>query len=302
MKKMPLLFLAVLLSFVFEGCSQKRPGHHPKNPKYKIIKPKVKYKPSRKSLAKMVKQLQGSPYVWAEEGPNQFDCSGFTYYMYGSMGIELPRVAREQAKVGKYIQPQELQYGDLIFFATNKHNRRKITHVGMYLGNGWFTHASTVKHEVIYSNLFTSPYYKKRLRICRRYLPDSKHTTSKIVKTTRPTWKKTSTQKVVTADRTKTTKQKKAIVINANMHEIKTQNNTSGYYVQVGSFSGRPKGSLLNQISRQGYDYKLIHFPHNGLNISKLLIGPYTTHRQAETILADVRNHIEKNAFIAEIR
>jgi cell wall-associated NlpC family hydrolase len=46
----------------------------------------------------MVKELQGSPYVWAEEGPNQFDCSGYIYYMYGSMRIEIPRIAREQAK------------------------------------------------------------------------------------------------------------------------------------------------------------------------------------------------------------
>ena len=48
----------------------------------------------------MLKELQGRPYVWAEEGPNNFDCSGFIYYMYGSMGIEIPRVAREQAKTG----------------------------------------------------------------------------------------------------------------------------------------------------------------------------------------------------------
>ena len=159
------------LLFHLTGCG--KPNPHPKHPNYKITKPKVTKTPSKKNLSKMVKKLQGSPYVWAEEGPNNFDCSGFTYYMYGSMGINIPRVAREQAKVGKKISMKELQYGDLIFFATSTSNKHKITHVGMYLGDGWFTHASTIKNEVVYSNLFTSPYYKKRLRVCRRYLPTS---------------------------------------------------------------------------------------------------------------------------------
>jgi len=182
--KNQILVLFTLL-FLLSACSQKKPDAHPKHPNYNIIKPKVKYKPNKKSLGMMVQKLQGSPYVWAEEGPNNFDCSGFTYYLYGSMGIDIPRVAREQAKVGKRISVKDLQYGDLIFFATSK-NRRKITHVGMYLGEGWFTHASTVKNEVIYSNLLNSTYYKKRLRICRRYLPEKSY---KYAKTSHTPWK-----------------------------------------------------------------------------------------------------------------
>ena len=171
MRKITYLSLTFPLLLVLSAC---KPDPHPKNPNYAIKKPLVKYEPNKKSLDKMVKELQGRPYVWAEEGPNQFDCSGFTYYLYGSMGIEIPRVAREQAKKGDEIKMHELVYGDLIFFDTDKNPKGKITHVGMYLGNGWFTYASTTEYEIVYSNLNSSPYYKKRLRICRRYLPEPK--------------------------------------------------------------------------------------------------------------------------------
>ncbi len=170
----------VLVSMI-SGC---KPSPHPKNPDYKIIKPKVKYKATKKNLSKMVKKLQGRPYVWAEEGPNYFDCSGFTYYMYGSMGITIPRVARHQAKQGQKVEMTDLLYGDLIFFDTDKRPKGKITHVGMYVGNGWFTHASTSNYEIEYSNLYASKYYQKRLKACRRYLPQKK-----VIQKSMKTWK-----------------------------------------------------------------------------------------------------------------
>ena len=309
MKKQSIILISFILLLLLPSCSQRKPAHHPKNPNYKITKPKVKYKPSKKNLGKMVKKLQGSPYVWAEEGPNNFDCSGFTYYLYGSMGINIPRVARHQAKVGKRITANELQYGDLIFFATNKRNSRKITHVGMYLGEGWFTHASTVKHEVIYSNLFTSPYYKKRLRVCRRYLPE---TPTRVASKTQIPWK---TKEVVSPTKqTRGTVAKleerkpqestlnKAIVIKAPIKDIVQSSSSGNFYVQVGSFIGHPKSDLVYQITRHGFKHKIIHFPKDGKQISKLLIGPYLTRSEASTVLTQVRAKIQREAFIAEIR
>lgn len=289
MKKLVYILLPILTLFLLTAC---KPYHHPKNPNYGIKKPKVVYAPSKKSLGKMVKKLNGSPYVWAEEGPHNFDCSGYTYYMYGSMGIELPRVAREQAKVGKYIKPAQLQYGDLIFFDTTKRRNGKITHVGMYLGDGWFTHASTKKHEVIYSNLSTSKYYKKRLRICRRYLPDQKtktHTASAAPWKTKPLTIPAAASQTVTVDK-------------PSIHRPLIESSASGrYYVQVGSFTGIPKSTLLSQITNHGYKYKMIRFPRNGTQISKLLIGPYKDKASALKVLPQVRAGIEKAAFIAEI-
>ena len=279
--------LAAMGTLFIHGC---KPPHHPSNPNYAIKKPPVKYEPSTKSLDKMVKKLQGKPYVWAEEGPNNFDCSGFTYYMYGSMGIEIPRVAREQAKNGKEIKMHELIYGDLIFFDTEVKRRGRITHVGMYLGNGWFTHASTTKYEIVYSNLNTSAYYKKRLRVCRRYLPEDK-------------------TKIVKADAQKPWKTKESIQIKAapvatakTTPKVIKKHELGNFYVQVGSFTGKPKEALLHKITRAGYHYKIIAFPINGKQISKLLIGPYKQRADALTLLATIKNKIQKDAFIAEIR
>ncbi len=301
MKKYIYVLLLLLTILLITAC---KPPHHPKNPNYGIIKPKVTHTPSKKSLDKMVKKLQGSPYVWAEEGPNNFDCSGFTYYMYGSMGIELPRVAREQAKVGKRIAAKDLRYGDLIFFATSGRSSKKITHVGMYLGDGWFTHASTVKHEVVYSNLFTSPYYKKRLRVCRRYLPET--TAPKLASASIPWQTKEVSPKPVTLPRVIQSKQvnplKKAIVIKTEIQEIEQSSSEGNFYVQVGSFIGKPKSDLLYTIRRHGLQYKIIKFPKGGKLISKLLIGPYVKRIDAAEELDKVRKNIQKNAFIAEIR
>ena len=271
-----------------------KPPRHPNKPNYAIKKPAVKYKPNKKNLDKMVKDLQGSPYAWAEEGPNNFDCSGFTYYMYGSMGIKIPRVAREQAKKGQRIKANELIYGDLIFFDTEKRRRGKITHVGMYLGNGWFTHASTSKHEIIYSNLNTSTYYKQRLRICRRYLP----TTELLVQNELTPWKKKEAIALKTPVIAKTITKKpippKAVPL--------VQKGIGHYYIQVGSFAGKPNDALLYKITRLGYQYKLIQFPVGNKQITKLLIGPYTQKNLASHTLPHVKQQIQKSAFIAEIR
>lgn len=275
------LCFALLLSILLTAC---KPDPHPNNPDYAVKKPTVKYQPSKESLDKMVKELQGRPYVWAEEGPDRFDCSGFTYYMYGSMGIEIPRVAREQAKNGNAIKMDELTYGDLIFFDTEKTPKGKITHVGMYLGNGWFTHASTTEYEIVYSNLNTSPYYKKRLRICRRYLPEPKETVA--MNQTKP-WK---AKKVIKEDTPRMMPQAKEATARGN------------YYVQVGSFEGEPKETLLHKITKAGYRYKIIQFPHKEKQISKLLIGPYDQRSGAVALLENVRTHIQKDAFIAQIR
>jgi hypothetical protein len=304
MKKITYFLLFILL---LSGCT---PNPHPKNPDYVIKKPTVKYQPSKKNLTKMVKQLQGSPYVWAEEGPNNFDCSGFTYYMYGSMGINIPRVARHQAKTGKRVASKNLKYGDLLFFATSKRSNRKITHVGMYLGDGWFTHASTVKHEVIYTNLFNSTYYKNKLRICRRYLPEN---TIRTAKASTPIWGRTQSEEVkptptiVTAAKKadipkEVSNDKKAIVIQAPIEEIEQTRTEGSYYVQVGSFVGHPKKTLLNKIKRYGFNHHIIKFPKNGKQISKLLIGAYKTRNEAKVSLRKIKRSIQKNAFIAEIR
>ena len=302
-RKKEFLFAALIIALL-NGCgednAQVKPAGtpYPAHPNYAIIKPKVRFTPSRENLAKMIRQLQGAPYVWAEEGPDKFDCSGFTYYLYGSMGIELPRVARKQARVGKKVRFEELQYGDLLFFATGKHNRRKITHVGVYLGNGWFTHASTVKHKVTYTNLYEKPYYLERLRICRRYLPDADNATTRLSSAI-PTPKRDpfKAAKEIGASLEKSAGHKAVILPDT----LAKQSRKVRHYVQVGSFRGKPKMHLLYRLKEQGYHYKIIRFNDGNGEVNKLLVGPYLSKDDARRVLEKMRITVEPNAFLADI-
>ena len=82
----------------------------------------------------------GCPYVWGAEGPNTFDCSGFTSYVFrNAAGVNLPRTSSAQSGYGKTVSKSNLQPGDLIFSSTNGTGR--VTHVAIYVGNGQMIHA-----------------------------------------------------------------------------------------------------------------------------------------------------------------
>jgi len=164
---MRVVLYVITALFIFTGCGTPKPYRYPN---YDIIKPKKTCKPNRKNIQKLLDSHLGKPYVWAEEGPDAFDCSGLTYSIYGTMGVEIPRVAREQAKMGRKIAYKDLHYGDLIFFGSTNKRSRRINHVGMYLGNGWFAHASSKQRKVTISNFADEPVYLKRMKVCRRYL------------------------------------------------------------------------------------------------------------------------------------
>jgi cell wall-associated NlpC family hydrolase len=97
---------------------------------YTIHKPRVVYQqPSRQALRTSLGEILGKKYVWAEEGPEAFDCSGLTYYAFGRMNLEIPRVSSDQAKGGVAVPRDALQYGDLVFFDTGKNFTGTVTHV-----------------------------------------------------------------------------------------------------------------------------------------------------------------------------
>lgn len=155
--------------FFFTGCGEPKPYSYPN---YDIIKPERTCKPNRRNIQELLSSYLGKPYVWAEEGPHAFDCSGLTYNIYGSMGIDIPRVAREQAKMGKDVHFKDLHYGDLIFFGSTNKRSKRINHVGMYLGDGWFAHASSKQRKVTISHFKKEPVYRKRMKVCKRYLSE----------------------------------------------------------------------------------------------------------------------------------
>lgn len=91
---------------------------------------------SRDQLISFALSLQGRPYRRGGSGPNYFDCSGFTTYCYRQVGISLPHGSGAQFGCGAPVDDGELQPGDLVFFG-----RGRITHVGIYVGDGNFIHA-----------------------------------------------------------------------------------------------------------------------------------------------------------------
>lgn len=100
----------------------------------------------------------GKPYVWATANPNiGFDCSGLTYYVYKQVGINLSRTSYTQINYGTRVSASELRKGDLVFF---NNGGGRISHVGIYIGNNKFVHASTPGTGVIVSKLFGSYFGK----------------------------------------------------------------------------------------------------------------------------------------------
>lgn len=93
------------------------------------------------SVVGYAKKFIGTPYSWGGNTPSGFDCSGFTQYVYkNAMGIDIPRISRDQASAGRAVSMNNLQEGDLLYFDTM--GRGSVSHVGIYVGNGQFVHAS----------------------------------------------------------------------------------------------------------------------------------------------------------------
>jgi len=131
------------------------------------------------------KELLGKKYVWGATGPKTYDCSGFTQKIYDDLGIKLPRVSRDQAKQGKLLKFKELKKGDLVFFHTNRRRPKRVTHVGIYLGEGNFIHASSGAKKIVICNFKKDKFYKKSFLWGRRVIEPKQHiaTTQEAVKT-----------------------------------------------------------------------------------------------------------------------
>ena len=112
------------------------------------------------SIVALAKQFIGCPYVYGASGPNAFDCSGFTSYVYRQVGISIPHGATSQYRGGTPVSREDVQPGDLVFIADPAYCAGyPISHVGIYIGNGQFIHASSNRGEgVTISNIFTGHY------------------------------------------------------------------------------------------------------------------------------------------------
>ena len=91
---------------------------------------------------------KGMPYVWGANGPNAFDCSGLVQWSFAQAGIEMPRVAADQARSGPAVPVSQLEPGDLLFYHTDPTAPDYISHVAIYLGNGWMIQAPAPGEDV----------------------------------------------------------------------------------------------------------------------------------------------------------
>jgi len=123
---------------------------------------------AQRAIVDYALQYLGVPYVWGGNGPDVFDCSGFSKYVYGHFGYELNRTASAQLSNGVSVSLGELQPGDLVFF-DNGRVTTPVSHVGIYIGGGQFVHASTNHYMVEITDL--SGHYINTFVYARRILP-----------------------------------------------------------------------------------------------------------------------------------
>ncbi len=111
-------------------------------------------------IIETAKEFLGVKYVWAANGPTAFDCSGFTKYVFEKHGITIPRYSGYQANIGTKVAYNELEKGDLVFFDTDK--KGKVNHVGIYLGDHKFIHASSGGKKVMITSFIQKKFYRNR--------------------------------------------------------------------------------------------------------------------------------------------
>ncbi|MGN1327318.1 MAG: SH3 domain-containing protein [Clostridia bacterium] len=120
-------------------------------------------------IVEYAKQYLGCPYVYGGSGSSSFDCSGFTMYVYKNFGYSLSHSAIAQSKVGTYVEKENLQPGDLVFFL-EWDTMDEIGHCGIYIGDGDFIHASSGTGYCVKISNLNSGSYCTRYATARRLL------------------------------------------------------------------------------------------------------------------------------------
>jgi murein DD-endopeptidase len=120
------------------------------------------------AIADVAMGMVGTRYRYGGTDPLEgFDCSGLVYYAYTQAGYSVPRTSQELFRAARKIAVGEADPGDLMFFQ----DQTKLSHVGIYLGDGMFVHAPASGANVTVASL-DSPYYQQHLVAVGRLLPD----------------------------------------------------------------------------------------------------------------------------------
>lgn len=111
----------------------------------------------------------GKPYELGQAGPDAFDCSGLTKFAYDKVGIQIPRVSRQQGEIGIPVIAPFVR-GDLLFFSTDDRRPGVVTHVGMFEAGTTMVDANSYNNMVTHDDISTR-YWSQRLLFARRVIP-----------------------------------------------------------------------------------------------------------------------------------
>ena len=123
----------------------------------------------RQDIVTYAKTLLGIRYVYGGSTTKGFDCSGFVSYVFKHFGITLDRTSRGMGSYGTAVKKSELQPGDLVFFDTNG-GLNGINHVGIYIGNNKFIHASSYLNRKVTISYLSESYYSSHYMRARDYV------------------------------------------------------------------------------------------------------------------------------------
>jgi len=123
---------------------------------------------AREAVVRETMTFLNTPYLWGGMHPDTgMDCSAFVKLVYRKASLNLPRVAKEQFSNTLRLSPEEALPGDLVFFAMKNPGTAKVDHVGIYVGKGFFVHASFTNG--VHIDSVSNPYYYSRLISLRKH-------------------------------------------------------------------------------------------------------------------------------------
>jgi len=162
-------FLPVLaaIAAAVTGCAGTPSTQVAETPGRVTVEPRTTDEAVGGAIADVAMGMVGTRYRYGGTDPIEgFDCSGLVHYAYGQAGYSVPRTSRELFRAVRKISVGDADPGDLMFFQ----DQTKLSHVGIYLGDGRFVHAPATGQNVAVGSL-DSPYYQEHLVAVGRLLP-----------------------------------------------------------------------------------------------------------------------------------
>lgn len=162
-----LLPVLAAIAAITSGCAGAPPAPDNKESGRVTVEPRIADESLGGAIADVAMGMVGTRYRYGGADPLEgFDCSGLVYYAYGQAGYRVPRSSQELFRAARKISVGDAYPGDLMFFQ----DQTKLSHVGIYLGDGRFVHAPASGRNVAVSSLDT-PYYQEHLVAVGRLLP-----------------------------------------------------------------------------------------------------------------------------------